>query len=118
MVLSWFELHRQVRCTGAVERLSREETERYFRTRPRDAQLSALASNQSQPVDGREELERKVTELRARYEGDEVPMPGGWSGMRLVPDSFEFWQGRPDRLHDRLRYTRGGDGWKIERLQP
>lgn len=118
VVLYWFELHRQVRSTGAVEPLSRGETERYFRTRPRDAQISALASNQSQPVDSRVELERRVTELGARYKGG-VPMPDGWSGMRLVPDSFEFWQGRPDRLHDRLRYTLvPGDGWKIERLQP
>jgi pyridoxamine 5'-phosphate oxidase len=118
VVLYWFELHRQVRCTGVVGPLSPEETERYFRTRPRDAQISALASNQSQLVDHRAELERRVSELGARYEGDEVPMPDGWSGMRLVPDSFEFWQGRADRLHDRLRYTRQGDGWKIERLQP
>jgi pyridoxamine 5'-phosphate oxidase len=119
VVLYWFELHRQVRVTGSVEPLTRKETEQYFRTRPRDAQISALASNQSESVASREELERRVTELGARYEGGEVPMPDGWRGMRLVPDSFEFWQGRPDRLHDRLRYTPApGNRWKIERLQP
>jgi pyridoxamine 5'-phosphate oxidase len=119
VVLYWFELHRQVRVSGTVELLAREETEQYFRTRPRDAQLSALASQQSQVVSSRDELERTVTGLQRRYEGQEVPLPEEWSGMRLVPESFEFWQGRPDRLHDRLRYTPvPGNGWKTERLQP
>jgi pyridoxamine 5'-phosphate oxidase len=119
VVLYWFELHRQARVTGTVEPLTLEETAKYFRTRPRDAQISALASRQSQAVSSREELEHWVSELDARYEGREVPLPEDWTGMRLVPDSFEFWQGQPDRLHDRLRYTPGpGDGWNIERLQP
>jgi pyridoxamine 5'-phosphate oxidase len=119
IVLYWYELRRQVRALGPVETLTREETERYFRTRPRDAQLSALASRQSRPVDGREVLEQRVAELAARHEGDDVPLPEEWSGTRLVPESFEFWQGRPNRLHDRLRYTRAeGKGWRVERLQP
>jgi pyridoxamine 5'-phosphate oxidase len=119
VVLYWFELHRQVRVTGRVEAITREETAQYFRTRPRDAQISALASHQSEVVSSREELEQRVTDLDVRYEGEEVPLPEDWSGMRLVPDSFEFWQGQPDRLHDRLRYAPlPGDGWKIERLQP
>jgi pyridoxamine 5'-phosphate oxidase len=118
-VLYWFELHRQVRVTGTVEPLTREETAQYFRTRPRDAQINALASRQSEAISSREELEHRVTELDALYGGEEVPLPDDWSGMRLVADSFEFWQGRPDRLHDRLLYTPlQGGGWKIERLQP
>jgi pyridoxamine 5'-phosphate oxidase len=119
VVLYWFELHRQVRVAGTVETLSAEETERYFRTRPRDAQISALASRQSEPIAGAGELRRRVAELEARYEGGDVPLPQGWRGVRLVPASFEFWQGRPNRLHDRLRYARAQDGaWQIERLQP
>jgi pyridoxamine 5'-phosphate oxidase len=119
VVLYWFELHRQVRVTGTVEPVTREETARYFRTRPRDAQIGALASRQSEAVSGREVLEHRVAELGARYEGQEVPLPEEWSGMRLLPQSFEFWQGQPDRLHDRLLYTPlPGGGWKIERLQP
>jgi pyridoxamine 5'-phosphate oxidase len=119
VVLYWFELHRQLRVTGTVEPLTREQTTQYFRTRPRDAQISALASRQSRAVSNREELEHRVAKLKARYEGEEIPLPEDWTGMRLVPDSFEFWQGQPDRLHDRLRYAPlPGKGWKIERLQP
>jgi pyridoxamine 5'-phosphate oxidase len=119
IVLYWVELHRQVRASGDVERLSPAETERYFKTRPRDAQISALASSQSATIASREDLERRVAELRERHEGADVPMPVAWSGFRLRPDVFEFWQGRPTRLHDRLRYTRTADGdWRVERLQP
>jgi pyridoxamine 5'-phosphate oxidase len=119
IVLYWVELHRQVRASGDVERLSPAETERYFKTRPRDAQISALASSQSATIASREDLERRVAELRERHEGADVPIPEAWSGFRLRPDVFEFWQGRPTRLHDRLRYTRTADGdWRVERLQP
>lgn len=117
--LYWPELHRQVRMAGTVHRLSREETEQYFRTRPRDAQISALASRQSRPVASREALERQFEQEEAHLEGTEVPLPEDWGGLRLSPDTFEFWQGQPTRLHDRFRYRREtGDTWRIERLQP
>jgi pyridoxamine 5'-phosphate oxidase len=115
----WFELHRQVRISGTVTPVTREETERYFRTRPRDAQISALASRQSRTVADRAAMERAVAAAEAKHQGEEVPLPEDWNGLRLVPESFEFWQGRPNRLHDRLRYTPDGSGgWRIERLQP
>jgi pyridoxamine 5'-phosphate oxidase len=117
--LYWPELHRQVRITGRVQRLSRDESERYFRTRPRDAQISALASHQSRPIGGREELERQFEGAEARHAGTDVPLPEDWGGLRLSPDTFEFWQGQPSRLHDRFRYVRQSGGtWQIERLQP
>lgn len=117
--LYWPELHRQVRITGSVRRLSREESEQYFRTRPRDAQISALASRQSRPIGDRQALERRFEEEEARHSGMDVPLPDDWGGLRLSPDTFEFWQGQPSRLHDRFRYLReGGDTWRIERLQP
>jgi len=117
--LYWPELHRQVRITGGVQRLPREESERYFRTRPRDAQISALASRQSRPIEGREELERRFEMTEVRHAGTDVPLPEEWGGLRLSPDTFEFWQGQPSRLHDRFRYVRhSGETWRIERLQP
>jgi pyridoxamine 5'-phosphate oxidase len=119
VVLSWPELHRQVRVTGTVELLSREESDAYFRTRPRDAQLSAVISRQTVPVESRAILEQRYAEAASRYPGQEVPLPEDWGGIRVVPEMFEFWQGRPSRLHDRLRYVRAADGsWTIERLQP
>jgi pyridoxamine 5'-phosphate oxidase len=119
VVFYWFELHRQVRISGTVTPVTREETERYFRTRPRDAQISALASRQSRTVADRAAMERAVAAAEAKHQGEDVPLPEDWNGLRLVPDSFEFWQGRPNRLHDRLRYRPDGSGgWRIERLQP
>lgn len=118
LVFYWPELHRQVRVTGRVVKTSRAESDAYFSNRPRGAQLSAWASSQSWPVPGRELLEARVRTLEARYEGMRIPTPPGWGGYRLRPDSIEFWQARPDRLHDRLRYTLQGRRWKIERLAP
>ncbi len=119
LVFFWQELGRQVRITGKVVKTSHAETEAYFGTRPRGAQLSAWASWQSSVIAGREVLERRVEKLESRYAGKSVPAPPGWGGYRLRPDTIEFWQGRENRLHDRLRYLRGTRGrWRIERLAP
>ncbi len=115
----WDPLGRQVRIEGAVERTSAAETAEYVRSRPRGSQLSALASPQSEVLDGRETLERRVAELRQRYGQGELPLPTRWGGYRVVPDVVELWQQREDRLHDRLRYRPAADGgWVIERLAP
>ena len=118
LLFHWDTIGRQVRIEGAVERLSAAESAAYVRSRPRASQLSALASPQSRSVADREELERSVAELAARHAGAELPVPDFWGGFRLVPDRFEFWQHREDRLHDRLSYTRHNGGWRIERLAP
>jgi pyridoxamine 5'-phosphate oxidase len=115
----WPELHRQVRAAGPVTRLSSEESDAYFATRPREARLAALSSHQSEVVESREALEARYRELEARYSGEDVPRPSFWGGLRLAPEEWEFWQGRENRLHDRFRYRResGGD-WIVERLAP
>ena len=118
LVLPWVDLERQVVVVGAVERTTREEAAEYFRTRPRGAQISAWASRQSSVVASRAELEARHAEVALRFEGTEVPLPDFWGGLRLVPETVEFWQGRSDRLHDRLRYRRAGDDWVVERLSP
>ncbi len=118
LLFHWQRLARQVRVNGDVERTSAEESEAYFHSRPVGSQLSAAASNQSHVIPSREWLERRQAELAEEY-GDEVPLPDYWGGFRLKPISMEFWQGRPNRLHDRLRYTLRPDGsWTIERLAP
>ncbi|HWE09230.1 MAG TPA: pyridoxamine 5'-phosphate oxidase [Solirubrobacteraceae bacterium] len=119
LLFHWSELGRQVRVEGAVERTTPQESADYVRSRARGSQLSALASPQSRPVESREALERRVAELRERYADRELPLPGTWGGFRLTPQTVEFWQGRDDRLHDRLLYTRQPDGsWQIRRLAP
>ena len=119
LVFHWDPLGRQVRVEGPVERISAEESDSYFATRPPGARLSAWASRQSEVVDSREALEARVAELSAEFPDDAVPRPPHWGGYRLTPEAIELWQHREDRLHDRLRYRRGGDGrWLIERLAP
>jgi pyridoxamine 5'-phosphate oxidase len=118
LVFHWAPLERQVRVEGTVEKLSAEESDAYFATRPRESQLGAWASPQSEPIASREELERRVEELAKRYEGGPVPRPPHWGGYRVVPERVEVWVGRGARLHDRFRFTRGAGGWSRERLAP
>jgi pyridoxamine 5'-phosphate oxidase len=117
LLFHWGPQGRQVRVEGPVERVSREESEAYFRTRAPKSRLSALVSPQSEVVPDRETLERWWREAEERY-GDDPPRPEDWGGFRIRPASFEFWQHRDDRLHDRLRYRRDGDAWVLERLAP
>lgn len=114
----WAELGRQVRITGTVSKTTRDESEIYFHTRPVDSQLGAWASNQSEVISGRDVLEERMNELVREYEGKQVPLPQYWGGYRVWPSVIEFWQSRPSRLHDRLRYTRVEREWVIERLAP
>ncbi len=115
----WGELERQVRITGRAGRTPQETAEAYFTTRPVGSQLGAWASHQSAVLPGgRAELDARLRDVSARYAGGPVPLPPHWGGWRLVPDEFEFWQGRESRLHDRIRYRRDGMGWVIDRLSP
>jgi pyridoxamine 5'-phosphate oxidase len=114
----WQPLERQVRVEGRVERVSDEEADAYFQSRPRGSQVGAWASLQSQPLPSRESLEARVEALTRQYEGQQVPRPSHWSGLRVVPDRIEFWHARPSRLHDRLLYTREGNSWKTDLLYP
>jgi len=118
LLFHWDPLGRQVRIEGTVEKVDRDESDRYFETRPRGGQIGAHASEQSRPVASRGELDRRVAELTALYQGQPVPRPESWGGFRVRPDVYEFWQSRDDRLHDRLLYRRDGEGWTIGRLQP
>jgi pyridoxamine 5'-phosphate oxidase len=114
----WRELDRQVSVTGDVERVSDEESDAYFATRPREARLGAWASRQSTELASREQLLQRYAEFDARYPGDDVPRPPFWGGYRIVPTAVELWQGRLHRLHDRFRYQREGGGWSLRRLAP
>lgn len=114
----WSGLERQVHIEGQAERLSREDSEAYFRTRPEESRIGAWASKQSTTLSSREELEARFQELLAEFKGKDIPLPPTWGGFRVVPVRFEFWQGRPSRLHDRIRYTLTADNWAIERLSP
>lgn len=119
LLFPWHPLARQVIVTGRAARIGRDETAAYFRTRPHGSQLGAWASEQSSVIASREELLARYEELAARYpDSEQVPVPPQWGGFRVVPETVEFWQGHENRLHDRLRYVRGTDGWRVERLAP
>lgn len=114
----WPQLERQVRVEGRVEQLSAEESDAYFASRPRGHQLGAWASEQSEPVDRRELLEQRMRDYESRFDGEEVQRPHSWGGYAIVPERVEFWQGRPNRMHDRLEFKRAGGRWEMRRLQP
>jgi len=114
----WKEIERQVRITGSVSRVSTQESEAYFRTRPPGSRLGAWASRQSSVIASREELEGRLQEITLRFPNGDVPLPPHWGGFRVMPDEIEFWQGRLNRLHDRLLYRRLESGWEISRLSP
>ena len=118
LTFHWSILERQIRVEGSVEKLSQEESEAYFSSRSRGSRIGAWASDQSTAVGSREELVQRFREYDKKYPGENVPLPPFWGGWRLKPQRIEFWQGRLNRLHDRLRYDRKGDGWEITRLYP
>jgi pyridoxamine 5'-phosphate oxidase len=118
LLFPWHPLSRQVIVSGRAEQVPREESEAYFASRPRGSQISAAASAQSSVVPSREVLEQRVAELERTYDGRDVPCPPHWGGFLVRPQSVEFWQGRRDRLHDRIRYQARGSGWQVERLSP
>ena len=118
LLFFWERLQRQVRIEGRVERVTAAESDAYFERRPRGHRLSAWASRQSAVVANREQLEAQFAQEDARFASGDVPRPPFWGGYRVVPDAFEFWQGRRNRVHDRIAYLRAADGWRIERLSP
>jgi pyridoxamine 5'-phosphate oxidase len=118
LVFFWVELERQVRITGTVERTSNKESEAYFQTRPLGSRLGAWVSHQSRVIPGRAQLESGLREVEQRFAEGEIPLPPHWGGYRVRPQEIEFWQGRENRLHDRIRYVRDRDRWRIERLSP
>jgi len=118
LLFPWIQLERQVIVEGALQRITREESDAYFHSRPRPSQLASWASAQSSIITNRAVLDEAMKAVDKKYAGQDIPLPPNWGGYRLAPESIEFWQGRRSRLHDRLRYTRGRDSWSVERLSP
>jgi pyridoxamine 5'-phosphate oxidase len=118
LLFPWVNLERQVIVRGQVSKISHEESEEYFLSRPRSSQIGAWASNQSKPIDSRKDLEKQLSEIEKKFESEPLTKPPYWGGFAVNPQEIEFWQGRPNRLHDRIRYTLEGDAWIISRLQP
>lgn len=119
LLFTWLDLQRQIRIEGQVEKIAPEVSLAYFQSRPRESQIGAWASPQSQVIEGREVLEKREKEIELKFSGvEKLPLPPNWGGYRVIPDVLEFWQGRMSRLHDRILYTKVGEGWKIERLAP
>ena len=118
VVFFWKELERQLRVTGTVDKISKKKSEEYFATRPYESQIGALASKQSSEIPDRKSLEVKFAETKNRYPENKVPLPDFWGGFRIIPNRFEFWQGRPNRLHDRIAYLKEKNEWRIVRLAP
>lgn len=118
LLFYWAELERQIRINGTVEKISRKESEEYFHSRPRESQIGAWVSKQSTIIPDREFLEKKFKKYEKKFSGEEIPLPDYWGGYRVVPNYFEFWQGRENRLHDRIAYKKENQTWKIFRLSP
>ena len=118
ILVPWVEIERQVIIQGRVEKISTAESLKYFTSRPRESQLGAWVSNQSEVISSRKLLMQKLQEIKDKFKEGEIPLPSFWGGYRLVPEMIEFWQGGPARLHDRFLYTREGEAWKIDRLSP
>ena len=118
LAIHWKSLRRQVRAEGRVEQVADAEADAYFASRSRDSRIGSWASDQSRPLESRDLFERRVDEMRARFEGQDVPRPPRWSGFRLVPDTIEFWSDRPHRLHERRLFTRDGEAWREGLLYP
>ena len=118
LLFYWEGLSKQVRIEGKIEKILKSESEEYFKTRPRGSRLGAMSSNQSSVIESREQLEKKYEELDMKFRDKEIPLPDFWGGYRLIPGSFEFWQSRENRLHDRILYLKDSGGWKIMRLAP
>jgi len=118
LTIVWLEFPRQILITGKIEAVDREKAKVYFSKRPRKSQIAAAASKQGEVLTSREELEEKFLEIEKQYENQEIPMPEDWGGYRVIPETFEFWSGRQDRMHDRFLYIQEGDKWVIKRLSP